>query len=142
MTRSRQFIAGFLSLVGCVALSLPATAADDSRMGGKNQGTQQEKEKDAFQQQRSDKTQQGQEMINQQSMSSQQSDKSKPDCSSVTAVAGCNYPSSDSKQGASQSKNTGADLSGGRDSHLGPHEGQDSQSSKKSMKGSGSSSDR
>jgi hypothetical protein len=138
MTRSRLFIAGLLSFVGCVALSVPAMAAEDSRMGGKNQGTQQEKE--GFQQQRSDKTQQGQDMINKQPMSSQQSDKSKADCSSVTAVAGCNYPN-EGKQGG-QAKNTGADLSGGRDSHLGPHEGQDSQSSKKSMKGSGSSSDR
>ena len=138
MTRSRLFITGLLSFVGCVALSVPAMAADDSRMGGKNQGTQQEKE--GFQQQRSDKTQQGQDMINKQPMSSQQSDKSK-DCSSVTAVAGCNYPN-EGKPGGTQSKNTGADLSAGRDSHLGPHEGQDSQSSKKSMKGSGSSSDR
>ena len=93
MTRSRLFITGLLSFVGCVALSVPAMAADDSRMGGKNQGTQQEKEKDAFQQQRSDKTQQGQDMINKQPMSSQQSDKSKSDCSSVSAVAGCSYPS-------------------------------------------------
>jgi len=139
MTRSRLFITGLLSFVGCVALSVPAMAADDSRMGGKNQGTQQEKE--GFQQQRSDKTQQGQDMINKQPMSSQQSDKSKSDCSSVSAGPGCGYPS-DSKQGGSQSKNMGADLTGGRDSHLGPHEGQDSQSSKKSMKGSGSSSDR
>jgi len=139
MTRSRLFITGLLSFVGCVALSVPAMAADDSRMGGKNQGTQQEKE--GFQQQRSDKTQQGQDMINKQPMSSQQSDKSKSDCSSVSAAPGCGYPS-DSKQGGSQAKNTGADLSGGRDGHLGPHEGQDSQSSKKSMKGSGSSSDR
>jgi len=139
MTRSRLFITGLLSFVGCVALSVPVMAADDSHMGGKNQGTQQEKE--GFQQQRSDKTQQGQDMINKQPMSSQQSDKSKSDCSSVTAVAGCNYPN-EGKQGGTQSKNTGADLSAGRDSHLGPHEGQDSQSSKKSMKGSGSSSDR
>ena len=42
MTRSRLFITGLLSFVGCVALSVPAMAADDSRMGGKNQGTQQE----------------------------------------------------------------------------------------------------
>ena len=84
MTRSRLFIAGLLSFVGCVALSVPAMAADDSRMGGKNQGTQQEKE--GFQQQRSDKTQQGQDMINKQPMSSQQSDKSKSDCSSVSAA--------------------------------------------------------
>lgn len=60
------------------------------------------------QQQRSDKMQQGQ-----QPMASQGS------------------------EGGKQSTNTGADLTSGRDSHLGPHDAQGSQTQKKEMKGSG-----
>jgi hypothetical protein len=46
-----------------------------------------------------------------------------------------------STQGSSSSGqvNTGADLTGGRDSHLGPQNAQDSQTPKKSTKGSGGS---
>lgn len=117
MTSLRDVTVGVLSF-GLVALCVPAMAADDSGTGGKGKGMQQERE--AFRQQNSDKMQQGQDMINQQPMSSQQSDKH----------------GSDMKPGQS-SRNTGADLSGGRDSHLGPHDSQDSQSSKKGMKGGG-----
>jgi hypothetical protein len=39
---------------------------------------------------------------------------------------------------ATQSGNTGADLSSGRDSHLGPHDSQEGQMQKKGMKGGGS----
>lgn len=149
MSRFRTVSSGLLSIIGLVALSTPAMAADDSR-GGKNQGMQQERE--AFQQQRSDKTQQGQDMINQQPMSPQTGSQSGRSTGMEKMQQGQEMGNQQSmssqqsdkhgtmeKQGGGQSgRNTGSDLSGGRDSHLGPHDSQDSQSSsKKSMKGGG-----
>src|SRR5579884_2259679 len=84
MSRFLQATA-FCSLIAACAFSTPSFAAEPSGGGRSGAG-----ERQAFQQQRSDKTQQGQELVNQQSMSPQ--------------------------------TNTGADLTGGRDSHLGPHD--------------------
>ena len=39
------------------------------------------------------------------------------------------------KQSSTRELNTGSDLTGGRDSHLGPHDPQDTQSQKKSKQG-------
>jgi hypothetical protein len=101
MTITEQFTGGLLSIVGLIAFSLPGYAAES----GKQSDAQ------TFQQQRSDKTQQGQDLVNKQPMTMQ------------------------SESGGKQSTNTGADLSGGRDSHLGPRDAQGSQ--KKDAKGGG-----
>ena len=108
MARSQKTSAGMLSLMGLIALSTPGFAADNpfvlaqsgsggnagaSSSGSSGGGTQQG-QRQMFEQQRSDKTQQGQQMINEQTMKEQQP----------------------------QQGNTGANLSGGRDSHLGPHD--------------------
>lgn len=104
---------GLLSLAGLIAFSMPSFAAE-SGQSGSGSG---ERPVDAqtFQQQRSDKTQQGQDLINKQPMAAQQSE----------------------PQAGKQSTNTGADLSGGRHGHLGPHDSQGSQMQKKDMKGGG-----
>ena len=99
----RKLAASMLSLIGLIAFSLPTFAAESGRSGSSGGGGQVDAQ--TFQQQRSDKTQQGQDLINQQPMSPQ--------------------------------RNTGADLSAGRDSHLGPHDSQGSQMQKKDMKGGG-----
>lgn len=101
MTITRKFVGSMLSLVGLIAFCLPAFAAESGRSGSSSGGGQVDAQ--TFQQQRSDKTQQAQDLINQQPMTPQ--------------------------------RNTGADLSGGRDSHLGPHDAQGSQIQKKDMKG-------
>lgn len=101
MTSTQNYSARVLWVIGLVAFSLSgisAFAAESNRPTG---GTPHDAQ--AFQQQRSDKTQQAQDLINKQPMTPQ--------------------------------GNTGADLTGGRDSHLGPHESQDGQMQKKDMKG-------
>ena len=90
-TRSSKLSSGVLALAGLM-MSMPSLAADQGSSGGSG-GTQQGQH--TFQQQRSDKTQQGQQMINEQPMKEQ------------------------------DSSNTGGDLSGGRDRHLGPQATQD-----------------
>ncbi len=106
MTITGKFAGGLLSLAGLIAFSIPTFAAE----GVKQPDAQ------TFQQQRSDKTQQGQELINKQPMAPQGSE----------------------PRDAKQSTNTGADLSAGRDGHLGPHDSQGGQMQKKDMKGGGS----
>ncbi|HKN86461.1 MAG TPA: hypothetical protein VJV04_06360 [Nitrospiraceae bacterium] len=101
MTITGKFAGSMLSLIGVVALSLPTFAAESGRQGSSSGGGQVDAQ--TFQQQRSDKTQQAQDLINQQPMTPQ--------------------------------RNTGADLTSGRDSHLGPHDSQGSQMQKKDMKG-------
>jgi hypothetical protein len=110
MTITGNFAGAMLSLVGFIALSTLAFAEGGS--AGSGDGKQ---DAQTFQQQRSDKTQQGQDLMNKQPMAPQ-----------------------GSETRATQSGNTGADLSGGRDSHLGPHDSQGGQMQKKDMKGSGS----
>ena len=110
MTITGKFAGSLLSLVGLAAFSIPTYAAE----GGKQPDAQ------PFQQERSDKTQQGQELINKQPMTSQGAE----------------------TQVGKQSPNMGADLTGGRDSHLGPHDAQESQMQKKDKKGGGGSSGR
>ena len=103
MTITRNIVGSMLSLIGLIAFCLPTFAAESGRSGSSSAGEQVDAQ--TFQQQRSDKTQQGQDLVNQQPMSPQ--------------------------------RNTGADLSAGRDSHLGPHDSQASQMQKKDMKGWG-----
>lgn len=114
MTITGKFSTGMLSLVGLIAFSIPTFAAEGGSSGSGSGGKQQDAQ--TFQQQRSDKTEQGQDLINKQPMTSQGSE----------------------TQGGKQSTNMGADLTSGRDSHLGPHDAQGSQGQKKEMKGSGS----
>ncbi|MEP6888682.1 MAG: hypothetical protein ABI945_10235 [Nitrospirales bacterium] len=115
MTITGKFAGGLLSLIGLIAFSIPTLAAEGgssaSGSGGKQPDTQ------TFQQQRSDKTQQGQELINKQPMTSQEAE----------------------TQEGKKSTNMGADLTGGRDSHLGPHDAQESQMQRKDKKGGGGS---
>ena len=107
MTITGKFAGSLCAMVGLIAFSIPAQAAE----GGQPSDTQR------FQQQRSDKTQQGQDLVNKQPMTKQSGD----------------------NPGGKQSLNTGADLTSGRDSHLGPHDNQGSQqgSQKKEAKGGG-----
>jgi hypothetical protein len=113
MTITGKFIGGVLSLVGMMAFTIPAFTAE----GGRSSSGSGDKPVDAqtFQQQRSDKTQQGQDLVNKQPMAAQGS----------PTDSGKRY------------MNTGADLSGERDTHLGPHDSQGSQMQKKDMKGGG-----
>ncbi|MDQ6735428.1 MAG: hypothetical protein M3Z35_15145 [Nitrospirota bacterium] len=113
MTITRKLAGGMLSLVGMMALSIPAFAAEGGRSGSGSGDKPVDPQ--TFQQQRSDKTQQGQDLVNKQPMAAQGS------------------PTDSGKQ----SMNTGADLSGGRDTHLGPHDSQGNQMQKKDMKGGG-----
>jgi hypothetical protein len=112
MTITGKLAGGMVSLVGIIALSTLAFAEGGS--SGSGSGSKQPDTK--TQQQRSEKTQQGQDPINTQPMA----------------------PQASGTQSGKQSTNTGADLSGGRDSHLGPHDAQGSQTQKKDMKGAGS----
>jgi hypothetical protein len=109
MTITRTFTGGMLTLAGLIAFSLPAFGAESGRSGGGDKPV----DAQTFQQQSSDKTQQAQDLINKQPMAAQGSEMST----------------------GKQSGNTGADLTSGRDSHLGPHDAQGGQ--KKEMKGGG-----
>ena len=111
MTITGTFTGGMLTLAGLIALSIPTVAAESGRSGSGSG----DKPVDAqtFQQQRSDKTQQAQDLINKQPMAAQGSEMST----------------------GKQSGNTGADLTSGRDNHLGPHDAQGGQMQKKDMKG-------
>jgi len=113
MTITGKFIGGVLSLVGMMAFTSPAFTAEGGRSGSGSGN----KPVDAqtFQQQSSDKTQQGQDLVNKQPMAAQGS------------------PTDSGKRYS----NTGADLSGERDTHLGPHDSQGNQMQKKDMKGGG-----
>lgn len=102
MTLKAEFSTGLLLLLGMIAFAVPAWTAD-SNPGGKPSDTK------TSQQQRSDKTQQGEELVNKQPMAPQDSE----------------------SQTGKQPLNTGADLTGGRDSHLGPHDVQQGRSQKK-----------
>jgi len=106
MTLTGPFTCGMLTLAGLIAFSIPPVAAESGRSGSGDRPV----DAQTFQQQRSDKTQQAQDLINKQPMAAQGSDMST----------------------GKQSGNTGADLTSGRDSHLGPHDAQ-----KKDMKGGG-----
>ena len=95
MTPSHTALKTFVGVVAISLMSTAVIAAAASESGGADQ-----QERKVFQQQNSDKAQPAQDLINQQRMSSQQPNKQAPE------------------------KNTGADLTGGRDSHLGPHDQQ------------------
>lgn len=101
MTITGKLAGGLFAMVSLIAFSNPALAAESGQAS----------DAQTFQQQRSDKTQQGQDLVNKQPMTKQSGEK--------------------------QSINTGADLTSGRDSHLGPHDNQGSQqgSQKKEAKG-------
>ena len=105
MTITGKLAGGLFAMVGLIAFSNPAQAAESGQAS----------DAQTFQQQRSDKTQQGQDLVNKQPMTKQ----------------------SGENAGGKQSINTGADLTSGRDSHLGPHDNQGSQqgSQKKDAKG-------
>lgn len=105
MTPSHTALKTLVGVVGISLMSTAVIAAGASESGGA--GSQQERK--VFQQQNSDKAQQGQDLVNEQRMSSQQPNMQAPE------------------------KNTGADRTGGRDSHLGPHD-QQSPSGAKEMK--------
>lgn len=96
MIPSQTVLKTLVTVVGIFLINTPVIAAGPSDSG--RPGSQEERK--VFQQQNSDKGQQGQDLINQQGMSSQQR----------------NMPATE--------KNTGADLTAGRDSHLGPHDQQ------------------
>ncbi|WP_447983966.1 hypothetical protein [Nitrospira sp. Nam74] len=112
MTITAKFGGGALSLLGVIALSTLAFGEGGS--SGSGGGGKQDVQ--TFQQQRSDKTQQGQDLINKQPMAPQRSE----------------------SRNDKQSGNTGADLTGGRDSHLGPHDAQETQTQRKDKKMDGS----
>ena len=108
MTSTAKFAGGVLSLLSVIALN-PLASGDGGSSASGGGGKQ---DVQTFQQQRSDKTQQGQDLINKQPMASQGSE----------------------TRNDKQSGNTGADLTGGRDSHLGPHDPQESQTQRKDKK--------